>query len=158
MCGCAMTFPCRWIPRRGFPARLWASSSSPSIPAVPMRNWRPGANWASVARNGELAERAAVQPPRAIRSQFRDRAFFVNSTIFRAQHVAPAAIDALMDKGLRPAVPEGAAQRNRGGGIRLHIVEAAMVEDVGPFALVDCHTQESGNAPDLARHVLFEIF
>ena len=92
--------------------------------------------------NSSVAHFAADHPLCAIVAEFLIEAALVRFIVSRAQSVAPAAVFAFVNERLGAAVPEGTAERHRFCGVFLHPVEAAVQQDVVPFAFVDRDIQE----------------
>src|SRR3712207_3947724 len=81
----------------------------------------------------------------------------VAGAVLGRERVAPAAVRPLVDEGLGTTVPEGVAERDALGRVPLHVVEAAMLDNRAPTALVDRDVEEGGDAPDLSREVGLEF-
>lgn len=71
-------------------------------------------------------EFACRKPMSAIGSEFRYGAFFKDAAFSLRQHIAPAAVDALMDEGLRSAFPKRSSRWHARACICLHMVERTM--------------------------------
>ena len=84
----------------------------------------------------------------AVRSEVLERQPLVLHALLAAQHLAPAAVGALVDEGLGAAVPEHPAERRRLGGVRLHPVERAMLDDRRPAVRRHLDPEEVGDPPD----------
>src|SRR5262249_26499472 len=61
------------------------------------------------------------------------------------QRVAPAPVQALVDEYLCSRVPEGSAERNGPGRVRLHPRERAVLQDGSPTLFVDRDLQKRRN-------------
>src|SRR6185503_18845677 len=81
----------------------------------------------------------------------------VARAVLGRQRVAPAAVRAFVDEGLGATIPEATAQRDALHRIALHVVEAAVLDDGVPAALVDRDVEEARDATDLCRHVGLEL-
>src|ERR1700744_6346258 len=110
-----------------------------------------------IARNRNLVTKAALcsgppfrpvarnQPMHAVLAQLALRRLLIAPAILRGKHIAPAPIRALVDEGLGAAVPEDAPARYAVGGVGLHVIEAAVLQDRRPAVLVYRNVKEVGD-------------
>ncbi len=78
--------------------------------------------------------------------------------VFLGQRVTPTVVGALVDEHLGAAVEDRAVQRRAQRRMVLHVVEATVMDDIAPLALVDGDIEERGDLSRLAFHVVLETF
>ena len=117
---------------------------------------RPNLSWPRLCSHAYgamtlLGPHAGSQPTGAGFAQLAPGRLLIPPAVRLTERIAPAAVRPLVDKGLRAAFPEGTAERNGLGRVRLHVREAAVLEDGRPPPLVNRNVEERRDAPDLAQ-------
>src|SRR5687767_10483148 len=77
--------------------------------------------------------------------------------LLRAQNVAPAAVRPLVDGGPGGPLPDDAAERGGRRGMRLHVVEAATLQNGWPAILLDTDVKEGGDPARLAGKIALQV-
>src|SRR5512139_3743300 len=90
--------------------------------------------WSSLLSGEPLA---GGQPAGAVGPQLGHRSALVLGRLLGRQHLAPAAVDALVDEHLGAGVPEGAVGRHGLAGMAFHPVERAVLDDRLPARRID---------------------
>src|SRR3546814_3246013 len=93
----------------------------------------------------------SAQPRGAVEPEFGQRTALVGRAVFCGEDVATAAVCALVHEGVRPAAPEGAAERLAGRPPGFNLVEGAVLDDGLPAVLVKRNGATCWDEPHFGR-------
>src|SRR5919205_1018813 len=97
------------------------------------------------------------EPPRTFGAKLLYGPRLVLGHILRGKGLSPPAVHPSIDEHLGAGVPEGASERNALGGVLLHPLKGAVLNNRLPLRFVDGNVEELSDATHLSRHILFEV-